>query len=70
MTKSKSGAAIAATVAALFVSGAVVAPTVAHAGDAGGRGGRLAARHARRLQHGDRARTPDGVGPLAHTCHL
>lgn len=35
MTKSKSGAAIAATVAALFVSGAVVAPTVAHAGDAG-----------------------------------
>ncbi|MCB1914155.1 MAG: hypothetical protein KDG52_00335 [Rhodocyclaceae bacterium] len=35
MTNSKSGAAIAATVAALFVSGAVLAPTVAHAGDGG-----------------------------------
>jgi len=33
MTKTKSGAAIAATVAALFASGAMLAPTAAHAGE-------------------------------------
>ncbi|MCB1887221.1 MAG: hypothetical protein KDH20_06420 [Rhodocyclaceae bacterium] len=34
MTKTQ-GAAIAATVAALFAGGAMVAPTIAHAGDGG-----------------------------------
>jgi len=35
MTKTKSGAAIAATVAALFAGGALVAPTMAQAADGG-----------------------------------